>query len=199
MALSRRFAAQDAHAQSKYPEAHMKLFIAAFLAAHALIHLSYPTPAPPRTAGGLLHPDPRALLPSMARPRHRHRRGAALGGARRGAALRADMTAIDRELDEHWIVCLAETRAVRMGRVACPLRDGRAAASSQCADCRLLEWQRDERRNGNSCSTVPRVTNVGSTRPTINSRLAGRDVLTDVTRMESVSACIAGAGERRKQ
>jgi hypothetical protein len=30
----------------------MKLLLAAFLAAHALIHVSYLTPAPPRTAGG---------------------------------------------------------------------------------------------------------------------------------------------------
>jgi hypothetical protein len=30
----------------------MKLLIAAFFAGHALIHLSYLTPAPPRTAGG---------------------------------------------------------------------------------------------------------------------------------------------------
>lgn len=30
----------------------MKLLFAAFLAAHAMIHLSYLTPAPPRTAGG---------------------------------------------------------------------------------------------------------------------------------------------------
>lgn len=30
----------------------MKLLLAAFLAAHALIHASYLTPAPPRTAGG---------------------------------------------------------------------------------------------------------------------------------------------------
>jgi hypothetical protein len=30
----------------------MKLLLAAFLAAHAFIHVSYLTPAPPRTAGG---------------------------------------------------------------------------------------------------------------------------------------------------
>lgn len=30
----------------------MKLLLAAFMAAHALIHVSYLTPAPPRTAGG---------------------------------------------------------------------------------------------------------------------------------------------------
>ena len=30
----------------------MKLLLAAFLAAHGLIHISYLTPAPPRTAGG---------------------------------------------------------------------------------------------------------------------------------------------------
>lgn len=30
----------------------MKLLLAAFLVAHALIHVSYLTPAPPRTAGG---------------------------------------------------------------------------------------------------------------------------------------------------
>jgi hypothetical protein len=30
----------------------VKLLLAAFLAAHALIHVSYLTPAPPRTAGG---------------------------------------------------------------------------------------------------------------------------------------------------
>ena len=30
----------------------MRLLVAAFLVAHALIHLSYLTPAPPRTAGG---------------------------------------------------------------------------------------------------------------------------------------------------
>ena len=30
----------------------MKLLLAAFIAAHALIHASYLTPAPPRTAGG---------------------------------------------------------------------------------------------------------------------------------------------------
>jgi hypothetical protein len=30
----------------------MRLLLAAFLTAHALIHLSYLTPAPPRTAGG---------------------------------------------------------------------------------------------------------------------------------------------------
>lgn len=30
----------------------MKLLLAAFLAAHAMIHVSYLTPAPPRTAGG---------------------------------------------------------------------------------------------------------------------------------------------------
>ena len=30
----------------------MKLLLAGFLAAHALIHLSYLTPAPPKTAGG---------------------------------------------------------------------------------------------------------------------------------------------------
>jgi hypothetical protein len=30
----------------------MKLLLAAFVAAHALIHVSYLTPAPPRTAGG---------------------------------------------------------------------------------------------------------------------------------------------------
>lgn len=33
-------------------EVEMKLILAAFLAAHALIHASYLTPAPPRTADG---------------------------------------------------------------------------------------------------------------------------------------------------
>jgi hypothetical protein len=39
-------------AHERLPEVEMKLLFAAFLAAHALIHASYVTPAPPRTAGG---------------------------------------------------------------------------------------------------------------------------------------------------
>jgi len=60
--------------------------------------------------------------------------------------------------DEDWIVCLGETRTVLSGRVTCPLRGPRQASRRECAACRHLEWQRDERRHGATCSTDATMT-----------------------------------------
>jgi hypothetical protein len=57
------------------------------------------------------------------------------------------------EAEEDWIVCLGETRAVRSGRVACPLRGNQRTTRGACSACRHIEWQRDERRTGAGCST----------------------------------------------
>ena len=63
-----------------------------------------------------------------------------------------DMTVLDLATHEDWIVCLGETRTVRSGQITCPLRPGRPTTRGECAACRHLEWQHDERRNGEACS-----------------------------------------------
>lgn len=63
------------------------------------------------------------------------------------------------DLDEDWIVCLRETRTVRAGRVACPLRAGELVAAATCATCHLLTWVHDEREWAPPCTTGPEILN----------------------------------------
>lgn len=59
------------------------------------------------------------------------------------------------DVEEDWIVCLGETRVVRDGRVACPLRTGEPVPAAACAACRLLTWMHDEREWSPPCTTGP--------------------------------------------
>lgn len=109
----------------------MKLLIAAFFAGHALIHLSYLTPAPARTAGGA-----RMALrdgPIMARG--------------------IDMTApAAAALTDDVVLCEGVLHPVVAGRVACPQRHAPTRVK-HCDECHLLTWRSDDRLQPSDCST----------------------------------------------
>lgn len=109
----------------------MKLLIAAFFAGHALIHLSYLTPAPPRTAGGA-----RMAL----------RDGPIIS---RGIDMTAPAAAA---LTDDVVLCEGVLHPVVAGRVACPQRDAPTRVK-HCDECHLLTWRSDDRLQPSDCST----------------------------------------------